>query len=262
MTNQSAAGPRHARAHLTRAIGALAGAGVVVAAIAAAVPASPPTVRAVTTPSVSYASTTTIATSTSTATTTTAPPPSSTTLEATSTTSLQTDTFIHTAQPWDYQLVIPDLSPMITIPTGLAPAAPDDVLNAIKAGWPLELRDTALAVADCESHLNSVAIHANPNSSTDYGLFQINGGIDGKGSTLVRLEGTPELALDVTWNAAAAYRLFLQRGWEPWSCALKLHLLLTPPAPGTYALPPFPDVPTTTIPVDTEPPPGMPDRTP
>jgi hypothetical protein len=150
---------------------------------------------------------------------------------------------------------------MITVPADLVPAATSDILDAIKAGWPPELRDTALAIADCESRLDSVAMHANANSSTDYGLFQLNGGINGKGSTLAGLGGTPDLALDVTWNAAAAYRLFLNRGWEPWVCATQLHLLLDPPTPGQYALPPFPDVPvttTSTIPVDTEPPPGQP----
>ena len=162
-------------------------------------------------------------------------------------------------------LLFPDFSSMITVPLDPdAAPTPEDVQLAIMTAWPPELRDTATTVADCESGLNPLAAHVNPNLSIDYGLFQLNDGINGVHSTLGGLGGTPELALDLNWNAQHAYTLFLQRGWEPWSCAKALGLLLTPPEPGRYPLPPFDDVPTTTTlpptttttwPLDTDPPP-------
>ncbi len=162
-------------------------------------------------------------------------------------------------------LLFPDLSSMITVPVDPEAApTPEDVQLAIMTAWPPELRDTATTIADCESGLNPLAAHVNPNLSIDYGLFQLNDGINGVHSTLGGLGGTPELALDLNWNAQHAYTLFLQRGWEPWSCAKAFGLLLTAPEPGRYPLPPFDDVPTTTTepptttttwPLDTDPPP-------
>jgi hypothetical protein len=162
-------------------------------------------------------------------------------------------------------LLFPDLSSMITVPVNPEAApTPEDIQLAIMTAWPPELRDTATTIAQCESGLNPLAAHVNPNLSIDYGLFQLNDGISGVHSTLAGLGGTPELALDLNWNAQHAYTLFLQRGWEPWSCAKAFGLLLTAPEPGRYPLPPFDDVPTTTTepptttttwPLDTDPPP-------
>ena len=260
MTETLRAARRPALRHTLRSFIALAGVAIVIAAIANASRPTEPVVLAAHVDAPHGAPTTApphsrsanVVTATPTATT------PSTTTSAVTTTTAWVAPDAHATQPWDYAIVVPDLSPMITIPADLAPAAPDLVMNAIMAGWPPELRDTALAVAECESRLDSIAVHANANFSTDYGLFQLNGGIGGQGSTLAGLGGTPTLALDVTWNAAAAYRLFTQRGWEPWQCAGRLHLLLVPPDPGRYPLPPFADAPTTTTaPVDTEPPPGQ-----
>jgi len=158
----------------------------------------------------------------------------------TSTTSARPVVIVHPARPNPASALffLPELAP--PIPVGLAQTAPDDVRKAIAAAWPPELRDTATAVATCESDLNPLSVGVNQNLSIDYGLFQINDGIDGRFSTLAGVGGTPQLALDVRWNALAAYSLYLQRGWEPWSCARKLQLDLSPPAPGTYPPVPYP----------------------
>jgi lysozyme-like protein len=185
--------------------------------------------------------------------------------EAATTTTSVTFDFVPMPAGLASLLLFPDLSSLVTIPVDPEAApTPEDIQLAIMTAWPPELRDTATIVADCESGLNPLAAHVNPNLSIDYGLFQLNDGINGVHSTLGGLGGTPELALDLNWNAQHAYTLFLQRGWEPWSCAKALGLLLTPPEPGRYPLPPFDDVPTTTTepptttttwPLDTDPPP-------
>jgi hypothetical protein len=253
---------------MTRAAAArVLGACVLVALVAAFifVPRSHPATAVATrdTTSPTTASTTTVAPPTTEAVTTTTR--FATTTAATTSATSSTIEFGPMPAGLASLLLFPDLSSMITVPLDpKAAPTPDDIKLAIMTAWPPELRDTATTIADCESGLNPLAAHVNPNLSIDYGLFQINDGINGVHSTLGGLGGTPELALDLNWNAQHAYTLFLQRGWEPWSCAKALGLLLTPPEPGRYPLPPFDDVPTTTTlpptttttwPLDTDPPP-------
>jgi hypothetical protein len=86
--------------------------------------------------------------------------------------------------------------------------------------FPAELRAEALRVAMCESSMITHAKSTNRNGSHDWGLFQLN-----DGGTLQRLGGTIGLAKDAEWNAKAAYRLYQDRGWQPWVCAKKLNIL-------------------------------------
>jgi hypothetical protein len=253
---------------MTRAAAArVLGACVLVALIAAFifVPRTHPATAVATsgtTSSTTASTTTTVAPTTTEAATTSVIPLTTSSATTTSTTTID---LVPIPAALASLLLFPDLSSLITVPVDpKAPPTPDDIKLAIMTAWPPELRDTATTIATCESGLNPLAAHVNPNLSIDYGLFQINDGINGVHSTLAGLGGTPELALDLNWNAQHAYTLFLQRGWEPWSCAKAFGLLLTAPEPGRYPLPPFDDVPTTTTipptttttwPLDTDPPP-------
>src|SRR6266851_5172133 len=223
------------RAAVARVLGAC----VLVAFIAALIfiPRTHPATAVATsgTTSSTTAPTTTVAPTTTEGATTTIPP--GTTTAPAATTSSSTIELVPMPAGLASLLLFPDLSSMITVPVDPEAApTPEDIKLAIMTAWPPELRDTATTIADCESGLNPLAAHVNPNLSIDYGLFQLNDGINGVHSTLGGLGGTPELALDLNWNAQHAYTLFLERGWEPWSCAKAFGLLLTAPEPGRYPL--------------------------
>lgn len=75
----------------------------------------------------------------------------------------------------------------------------------------------AIAVANCESSLNPVALG---DTSTEYasaGLFQIR-----------MLPGRPgmDYLFDPTNNISYAYSMYVSQGWHPWSCARKLGIIV------------------------------------
>ena len=97
------------------------------------------------------------------------------------------------------------------------------VAEIIIRNFPPEQQDNALRIAACESSLNPTATSPpNSNDTTDYGLFQFNDG--GTLQTYLRATGEDESniarALDPEWSARAAFLLWEDRGWQPWSCSL------------------------------------------
>lgn len=84
---------------------------------------------------------------------------------------------------------------------------------AIAEAFPAKLFSKAVKVAWCESRLNATALNHNRNGSVDHGLFQIN-----DGGTLQGLGISRSAALDPRKNARAAFKLYQDRGWQPWVC--------------------------------------------
>ena len=71
----------------------------------------------------------------------------------------------------------------------------------------------ALAIAYCESGLNTEAINLNGGKSLDRGIFQLN---------TVHNHITSECAFNAKCNIDAAYNLYLKQGFNPWVCAKKI----------------------------------------
>jgi hypothetical protein len=70
----------------------------------------------------------------------------------------------------------------------------------------------ALKIMACESGGNPNAV----SRTNDYGLFQINHGLQNYGTKIY----------DPDFNVALAYNHFyVNRGWQPWSCARKLGII-------------------------------------
>jgi hypothetical protein len=92
--------------------------------------------------------------------------------------------------------------------------------DLIRSKFPRSEWDNALAVAECESHFQALAVNVNTNRTRDLGLFQIN-----DGGTLQELGGTEALAFDPVWNVDAAYRLWRSYGWIRWTCAFRVGIL-------------------------------------
>ena len=87
-------------------------------------------------------------------------------------------------------------------------------LPAIVGAFGTTLYPKAVKVAYCESRLHVNSVSHNRDGSSDLGLFQLN-----NGGTMQRLKVSPASAKIATVNANAAYRLYKDRGWEPWTCA-------------------------------------------
>ncbi|HVK25324.1 MAG TPA: peptidoglycan-binding protein [Actinokineospora sp.] len=102
---------------------------------------------------------------------------------------------------------------------GLSVSSDATVAAAIRAVFPDSIEDKAIRVATCESGLNAIAININTNGTRDYGVFQFNAG----GTLQAYLAGATtaekiDNALHHTANIQAAYRLYQDRGWQPWAC--------------------------------------------
>jgi hypothetical protein len=72
---------------------------------------------------------------------------------------------------------------------------------------------TAVAICDCESRFNHLAVGDTSLAPASYGLFQIRA-----------FEGRAPVAelLTIEGNIKEAKRLYDMSGWSPWSCAQKI----------------------------------------
>ncbi|MEV0646353.1 peptidoglycan-binding protein [Phytomonospora sp. NPDC050363] len=103
---------------------------------------------------------------------------------------------------------------------GLAVACDSTIIAQIRAVFPAEHEEKAISVARCESRFSAIAVGLNTNATKDVGVFQFNTG----GTLQEYLPGSTlaakiDNALHSDTNIHAAYRLFLDRGWQPWFCA-------------------------------------------
>ena len=91
------------------------------------------------------------------------------------------------------------------------------IVLEIKNNFGDKLFRKAVAIAWCESRLNSTAFNKNRNGSADRGVFQLN-----DGGTMQGLGITSKEAYDFYANIRAAKALYNNRGWQPWVCAKKM----------------------------------------
>jgi hypothetical protein len=71
----------------------------------------------------------------------------------------------------------------------------------------------AVAIANCESHLDPAAVSS---GGGNFGLFQIN---SVHKEAFTEVTGQPWTAVyDAYWNAVFAKHLYDQQGWGPWAC--------------------------------------------
>ena len=80
----------------------------------------------------------------------------------------------------------------------------------IESTWPSHLVKAALNVAWCESRMRGDAVSP---TGTYKGLFQMGP----KEFAANRHPDHPDI-FDRKANSIAAYNLYLDRGWQPWSC--------------------------------------------
>jgi hypothetical protein len=127
-----------------------------------------------------------------------------------------------TTFPW-VVMIDPSSTTSTTQPFALPPGAVLSTAQAqdlIRSRFPRGEWDNALAVAECESRFQALAVNVNTNGTRDLGLFQIN-----DGGTLQELGGDEGLAFDPVWNVDAAYRLWRSYGWIRWTCAFRVGIL-------------------------------------
>jgi hypothetical protein len=151
---------------------------------------------------------------------TVAPPTTPTT--ATATTAAPAVATTTTTFPWVVP-IDPATSTSTTQPFALPPGAVLTTAQAqdlIRSRFPRGEWANALAVADCESRFQALAVNVNTNGTRDLGLFQIN-----DGGTLQELGGDEGLAFDPVWNVDAAFRLWRSYGWIRWTCAFRVGIL-------------------------------------
>jgi hypothetical protein len=125
-----------------------------------------------------------------------------------------------TTYPWVLEI---DPATVTSSTLALPPGAVITTAQAkdlIRSKFPRSEWDNALAVAECESHFQALAVNVNTNRTRDLGLFQIN-----DGGTLQELGGTEAPAFDPVWNVDAAYRLWRSYGWIRWTCAFRVGIL-------------------------------------
>ncbi len=72
----------------------------------------------------------------------------------------------------------------------------------------------AIAIANCESSLDN---RVKGDLFFSVGLFQIY--------TKVHTQYSVEQLTDPLYNTQVAYKIFQEKGWQPWSCAKRLGLL-------------------------------------
>jgi hypothetical protein len=102
---------------------------------------------------------------------------------------------------------------------GLGVACDDTVESQIRSVFPDSIENKAIRVARCESGLNPIAVGLNTNGTKDVGVFQFNTG----GTLQEYLPGSTtaveiDNALHSVDNIRAAYSLYQDRGWQPWTC--------------------------------------------
>ena len=115
-----------------------------------------------------------------------------------------------------------------TSPTGTTTSSNNEVVSMIYQAWPQAQWKNAEAVATCESNMNPLAEGTNTNGTHDMGVFQLNDGgtLQGLLKRLGQASTNTTLAFDANWNIRAAYQLFKERGWQPWSCAHHLKIVV------------------------------------
>jgi len=126
-----------------------------------------------------------------------------------------------TPQPTPEPTPIPTAAPT-PVPTPVPtpePTAPPMLTNAIEelvCSYPWDCH-TALKIMWCESGGKPARIGY---TGHDFGLFQIN---DGHAR---ELPGFWDNWMNPEWNVDMAYNFFyVNRGWQPWSCAARLGIL-------------------------------------
>jgi peptidoglycan hydrolase-like protein with peptidoglycan-binding domain len=103
---------------------------------------------------------------------------------------------------------------------GLSANCASTVATRIRAIWPDSVQEKAIRVANCESGLGEIAVGGpNTNGTLDFGVFQFNNG----GTLQTYLPGATtaakiDAALHMDANIRAALQLYLDRGWQPWTC--------------------------------------------
>jgi hypothetical protein len=120
----------------------------------------------------------------------------------------------------------------LVLPSGAADSASSatktQVTALIHKYWPAKQWDNALRVASCESGLEAGAVGTNTDGTQDIGIFQLNTG--GTLQELLTRDGfaSSDLnqALDADWNVKMAAVLWSERGWEPWSCAKSMAIVV------------------------------------
>ncbi len=99
-------------------------------------------------------------------------------------------------------------------PTTAAPPPPVGtaaVIAIIRAIWPDNLEDQAIAIANRESHLQPGVF----NGFCCYGLFQIYFAANRPLMTSLGVTSATQL-LDATTNTRVAYAMYQRSGWAPW----------------------------------------------
>ena len=111
---------------------------------------------------------------------------------------------------------------------GVSAVSNSQVGAMIEQAWPQAQWKNAEAVSTCESHMNPLAEGTNSNGTHDMGVFQLNDGgtLQGLLTRTGHAATDTSLAYDAQWNVQAAYLLFKERGWEPWSCAQHLQIVV------------------------------------
>lgn len=110
------------------------------------------------------------------------------------------------------------LTPTITIaggaePGSSTPPAPQSIEQIIRAAWPDDLEEKALAIAWRESRHQP---HVTSSTGCCHGLFQIYWGVHRGWLDDVGVHSAQDL-FDPVLNARAAYRLYQRAGgWDPW----------------------------------------------
>ena len=106
----------------------------------------------------------------------------------------------------------PGPRPIPVIPSPGAPASgAGDTESIIRAAWPDDLEERALAIAYRESRLIPTA-----RNSCCYGLFQIHWGAHRGWLASIGVTDPAQL-LDAQTNAEAALALYQRNGWAPWN---------------------------------------------